>query len=156
MSDINPETPVGGGGARQGANDGVSGEPDGARAPGVNQNRSDGGESEGGAYANPQTGKSSTESGFMGHGGQATIDYYGGGQGGHGDAPNAATGSDSSDGAERGSAAWRAPEFPAHEVHANGQTFAVVETNGVAEAEEFGKVGTAAPHEREQHSPGSG
>ena len=46
-----------------------------------------GGESSGGAYPNPQTGKKSDESGFMGHGGQAEIAYSGTGQGGHDDDP---------------------------------------------------------------------
>jgi len=36
-----------------------------------------GGESGGGAYPNPQTGKDGDESGFMGHGGQSHIDYSG-------------------------------------------------------------------------------
>lgn len=36
-----------------------------------------GGESGGGAYPNPHTGKEGDESGFMGHGGQSKIDYHG-------------------------------------------------------------------------------
>lgn len=153
------ETPVSGGGARKGAPDGVSQAPvDGDAAnPGVS-GRSSGGESGGGAYPNPQSGKAPTNSGFMGHGGQTEIGYHGGGQAGEqgGDAPNAATGSDSSDGAERGTAAWTSPTYQPHTVHSGGQTFAVVETNGVAEAESLGKIGTDASYEREQESPGSG
>ena len=49
-------------------------------------NRSAGGESGGGAYANPHTGKKGgSEGGFMGHGGQTEIAYSGTGQGGHDD-----------------------------------------------------------------------
>lgn len=150
-------TPVSGGGADEGAPDGFSGSPDTGAAGDV-QGRTPGGESEGGGYPNPQSGKDGGDGGFMGHGGQAEIGYHGGGQAGEqgGDAPNAATGSDSSDGSERGSAAWRAPHYPPHEVHAGGRTFGVIETNGVAEAEALGKVGTDAPYEREQEQPGSG
>ena len=36
-----------------------------------------GGESGGGAYPNPHSGKSGDNSGFMGHGGQTHIDYSG-------------------------------------------------------------------------------
>jgi hypothetical protein len=51
------------------------------------QNRSEGGESNGGAYPNPHTGKEGAgeRSGFMGHGGQTEIAYSGTGQGGHDD-----------------------------------------------------------------------
>lgn len=40
------------------------------------------GESAGGAYPNPHTGKGSQENldGFMGHGGQSNIDYHGSGR----------------------------------------------------------------------------
>ena len=148
----NLETPVSGGGARKGARDGVSGAPDGANT----QGRTAGGESGGGGYRNPHGGDGGSNSGFFGHGGQTDMAYHGGGQAGRGDAPNAATGSDSSDGSERDRAAWTAPHYPPHTVHAGGRTFGVVETNGVAEAEAAGKVGTAAPYERAQHAPGSG
>lgn len=147
--------PVSGGGPDQGAPDGVSASPD-TGAPENIQGRTPAGESGGGGYPNPQTGKKGDAGGFMGHGGQAEIGYHGGGQLGRGDAPNAATGSDSSDGAERGSAPWAAPHYQPHEVHAGGRTFGVIETNGVAEAEALGKVGTDASYEREQEQPGSG
>ncbi len=52
-----------------------------------------GGESGGGAYPNPQTGKKPKSDDIMGHGGQTEIDYSGpGGNGDGGDNPNAATG----------------------------------------------------------------
>jgi len=51
------------------------------------------GESGGGAYPNPQTGKKPTSGDVMGHGGQTEIDYSGpGGNGDGGDNTNAATG----------------------------------------------------------------
>ena len=150
------EMPVSGGDGHKGAQDGVSGTPGGPA--GVVNGRSGGSESDGGAYPNPMTGKAPTNSGFMGHGGQTNIGYHGGGQAGDqgGDAPNAATGSDSSDGSEQRSARWPSPEHEVHAVQGGGRSFAVVETNGVAEAEALGKVGTDAPYEREQESPGSG
>jgi hypothetical protein len=40
-----------------------------------------GGESGGGAYPNPQTGKEEKTDGFLGHGGQTRIDYHGTGDG---------------------------------------------------------------------------
>lgn len=55
------------------------------------------GESQGGAYPNPHSGKGGSADGpdrFMGHGGQTNIDYHGSGQLGDertGDQPNAAT-----------------------------------------------------------------
>lgn len=56
------------------------------------------GESGGGAYPNPHTGKDEKQSGFMGHGGQTDIDYRGRGQGSEGkgetgENANAGTGS---------------------------------------------------------------
>lgn len=152
MSEV--ETPVSGGGDRKGRSDGVSGAPDGGEVGG----RTAGGESGGAGYTNPHAGKEPTNSGFMGHGGQAEIGYHGGGQAGEqgGDAPDAATGSDSSDGQESGSAAWRAPVYEPHAIDAGGRTIEVVETNGIAQAEQLGRVGTDARYEREQDSPGSG
>ena len=149
MSDGKP-MPVDGDGADKGRSDGVN-DP-------AQRGRSEGGESGGGGYANPHGGKDGDQSGFLGHGGQTEIGYHGGGQAGEqgGDAPNAATGSDSSDGQESGAAAWRAPVYEPHSINAGGPTIEVVETSGIAEAEQLGKVGTDARYEREQESPGSG
>ena len=147
------EMPVSGGGPDQGAPDGVAASPDTGAAGNI-QGRTPGGESGGGGYPNPQTGKKGSSSdGFMGHGGQTEIGYHGGGQLGSGDAPNAATGSDSSDGAERNAAAWPTGEHAAHAVRAHGQSFTVVETNGNAEAEASGNIGHDPAN---QDQPGSG
>jgi hypothetical protein len=57
-----------------------------------------GGDSGGGAYPNPHTGKSAKNGGFMGHGGQTEMPYHGGGQlgeqetGGNENAPAKKTG----------------------------------------------------------------
>ena len=149
------ETPVSGGGVHKGEADGVSGTPDGPE--GEVQGRRGGSESGGGAYPNPQTGKEPDAGGFMGHGGQAEMSYYGSGQAGAaGDAPNAATGATTSDGAGSGAAAPPSPEHKVRMVQGQVRGFAVVETSGVAEAEATGKVGTDQAYEREQESPGSG
>ena len=42
--------------------------------------REGGGDSGGGAYPNPHTGKEGTNGGFMGHGGQTEMPYHGGEQ----------------------------------------------------------------------------
>ena len=79
MDDKQP-TQASGGDGRKGAADGVG------DAPGK---QAGGGESGGGAYPNPQTGKKGDNSGFFGHGGQTDIAYSGtGGRGDH-DAGNA-------------------------------------------------------------------
>ncbi len=57
--------------------------------------RSGGGDSGGGAYPNPHTGKEPQNDGFMGHGGQTEMEYHGTGQLGEkelGGNPNAPTG----------------------------------------------------------------
>ena len=148
--------PASGDGKQKGEADGVSASPREDNGSGVH-GRTAGGESGGGGYPGPQGGDADN-SGFMGHGGQSEIGYHGGGQAGDegGDAPNAATGSDSSDGEERGSAPAPAPERAARDVQAGGRTFQVIESNGVAEAETMGKIGTDASYEREQEAPGAG
>jgi hypothetical protein len=44
------------------------------------QGRSGGGDSGGGAYPNPHSGKDGGDTGFLGHGGQSGMAYYGKGQ----------------------------------------------------------------------------
>ncbi len=79
MSDSQPMQ-AGGGDGRKGHDDGVQDAPA----------KQGGGESGGGAYPNPQTGKTPENDGFMGHGGQTDIDYSGpGGKGQAGDNANA-------------------------------------------------------------------
>ena len=51
--------------------------------------RSGGGESGGGPYPNPHTGKEPGNDGFMGHGGQTEMPYHGPGQLGNEDADDA-------------------------------------------------------------------
>lgn len=60
--------------------DGAKAAPDGVSDAATN--RSAGGESGGGGYANPQTAKTPENQGAMGHGGQSEIAYHGTGQGG--------------------------------------------------------------------------
>ena len=86
MSDKVPN-PVSGNPASKGAPDGVSGVPGGDDQREVH-GRSAGGESAGGAYPNPHTGKEPSGGGFMGHGGQTDIAYHGSGQGGDDGASN--------------------------------------------------------------------
>ena len=154
MSDTVP-TPVPGNPATKGAPDGVSDSPRGDDATGVH-GRTEGGESGGGAYPNPHTGKTPTGGGFMGHGGQTDMAYHGGGQAGEdgGSAPNGVTGSDTGD--QTTIAADPEADRKPHAIAAEGRTIEVVETSGVAEAEAIGKVGTDHPYEGEQQHPGSG
>ena len=59
------------------------------------QGRSGGGDSGGGAYPNPHTGKEGDRGGFMGHGGQTEMPYHGSSQLGEdvlADNPNAPAG----------------------------------------------------------------
>jgi hypothetical protein len=61
----------------------VPGDHEAAEAEGARggAGRTPGGESGGGAYPNPHTGKDGAgDEGFMGHGGQTDIDYHGPGQ----------------------------------------------------------------------------
>ena len=78
MSDKQPQQAMPGDDGRKGAPDGVSAKPGGKDAAG---------ESGGGGYPNPQTGKKPRGGGFMGHGGQTEIAYSGTGQGGTDDDP---------------------------------------------------------------------
>lgn len=72
-----------------GGGDGLKGAPDGVADSGTH-GKSGGGESGGGAYPNPHSGKEGKNS--PSHGGQTDITYHGGGEpNGDGDSPNAAT-----------------------------------------------------------------
>lgn len=71
--------------------DGLKGAPDGV-AEDNPSNRNDAGESGGGAYPNPHTGKEGK--GGPSHGGQTDITYHGGGQPDGSGGPNAATSGD--------------------------------------------------------------
>jgi hypothetical protein len=66
----NPETPAS-----------ETGAPDDPDTETKLQGRSGGGDSGGGAYPNPHTGKDGRDNGgWMGHGGQTSMPYYGEGQ----------------------------------------------------------------------------
>ncbi|MEG3163412.1 hypothetical protein U1701_02280 [Sphingomonas sp. PB2P19] len=150
--------PVSGNPESKGAPDGVSGVPEGGSGHDV-QGRKGGGESDGGAYPNPHTGKKPEGGGFMGHGGQTEMAYYGGGQAGEGgdaNAPNAVRGTASGAGDVDGSSGVPTPDPKDRNVSANGRTITVEETSGTAAAEATGKVGTDAPYEEAQKHPGSG
>ncbi len=144
--------PVSGNPESKGAPDGVSGSPGGDADV---HGRSAGGESGGGAYPNPNKGRTPTSGGFMGHGGQTEMDYHGGGQAGTDgeDAPNAVTGS-SGKGDVDGSSGVPTADNTEHDVA--GGAIKVEETSGVAAAEAGGKVGTDAPYDDAQKHPGSG
>lgn len=146
--------PADGGGVRKGEPDGVSGTP-GSGEEGRVHGRVGGGESGGGAYPNPHGpevsgDKPSDNSGLLGHAGQSEKSYYGGSN------PNATTGGGALDDAQDGGRVDPSPERTSHEVEADGQHIDVIEDSGVAAAEATGKVGTDAPYEREQESPGGG
>ena len=157
MSD-NPRTPVSGGDGNEGAPDGVSDTGNGPAGGGVS-GRDAAGESGGGAYPNPQTGKDGDNSGFMGHGGQTDIGYHGSGQAGEGgdSAPNAVTGSGGPGRDERNASDVAPdPERTPHAIQAEGRTINVVETSGVSEAEATGTIGSD-PHDRDgDQTAGSG
>ena len=139
--------PADGGGIAKGQPDGVSGSPE-AGDKGRVHGRSPGGESGGAAYPNPHSDAELSESHFSG--GQGEKAYFGG------DNPNATTpGVPGAEGVQDAEDAGSAAQEP-HQVQVGGRTIEVVEDSGVAAAEATGKVGTDAPYEREQESPGSG
>ena len=148
--------PVSGNSRSKGKADGVSDAP-GDKASGEIHGRSREGESGGGSYPNPHTGKAPTTNTFMAHGGQTDIAYHGGGQAGEdgGSAPNAVTGSNGdSDGIE--SAAVPVPPRMERALSLGGHSVKVVEESGIAAAEATGKIGTDAAYEEAQQRPGSG
>jgi len=117
------KTPADGAGRNIGRPDGVTEAPDGGETHG----RVGGGESSGGAYPNPHTGKKPTGSGGMGHGGQTIIDYHGGAN------PNATTGKPTANG-DATLAAPSANVEPRH-LAVSGNPIVVLEEDGVAAAE---------------------
>ena len=141
--------PVTGGGAGKGKPDGASGSP-ATGEEGRAHGRSAGGESGGGAYPNPHSGKEPDNEGFLSHGGQTEMSYHGGNN------PNATAGPQEPAGEQAGSQAAAAPERKPHTIQAGQRTIDVVEESGIAAAEASGKVATDAPYEREQKSPGAG
>jgi hypothetical protein len=148
MSDKKP-MPVPGGGSGKGKPDGVSGTP-GSGEMGRTHGRVSGGESSGGAYPNPHTGKEAEGSGSQSHGGQTEIAYYGG------DNPNATTeGRGSGVDSEGGRMATSVEREP-HSLEVGERTVEVVNDSGVAAAEATGKIATDAPYDEEQHAPGAG
>lgn len=149
------QTPVPGNPASKGSPDGVSDSPRGNDGADVH-GRTEGGESEGGAYPNPHAGKTATNTGFMAHGGQTDIAYHGGGQAGE-DGGSTANGVAGSGGGDRTTIASDpdADREP-HAIAAEDRKIEVVETSGIAEAEATGKIGTDARYEDEQKQPGAG
>ena len=142
------EMPANGGGVAKGKPDGVSGSPDTGEMGRVH-GRSSGGESGGGSYPNPHSGKDPTRSSFSG--GQGEKAYFGG------DNPNATTKPRNLNEEEvQSTEVTDEPVRKAHPVLGGGRTIEVIEDSGVAAAEATGKLGTDAPYEVEQESPGGG
>lgn len=152
--------PVAGDPATKGKPDGLSDAP-GNEGSGNIHGRSEGGESGGGAYPNPQTGKTERNEGFFKHGGQTEVGYHGGGQAGEQgtSSPNATAGSGGSN-RGNGDGAWLSVPTAEHATRtvagAGRGRISIVEMSGIAEAEAIGKVGTDAGYEAEQEQPGLG
>ncbi|WP_375419683.1 hypothetical protein [uncultured Sphingomonas sp.] len=142
MSDKQP-TPVSGGGDRTGKPDGVN----------ESDARTAGGESGGGGYDNPHTGKdgNSDANGILGHGGQTEIGYHGGGQAGSdGQATDNATAEGSSDVDKDGESGPKPgptgpdQDFSAEylrEIEVDGRRLEIIDTSGIAAAEAAGTIG---------------
>jgi hypothetical protein len=155
MTDTVP-TPVSG-------NEQDKGKPDGVNAPG----RGEGGDSGGGSYQNPHTGKDGDSSvgGFFGHGGQTDIGYHGGGQAGTegSETDNATTRGDRDDttgdtdakSGPTGPDQQDVSEYPRSAVAA-GRPIEVIDTSGVAAAEASGTTGKDGADAAETEHPGSG
>lgn len=155
MPDTVP-TPVSG-------NEADKGKPDGVNSPG----RGEGGDSGGGSYENPHSGKDGDGGfgGFFGHGGQTDIGYHGGGQLGSegsetenattkGDGPHA----DGDAGPEPGPVGDgdnTAEEYP-RSTTVEGRPTEIVDTSGIAAAEAMGTTGRDGAEAQESEHPGSG
>jgi hypothetical protein len=147
MSDEKVPIPADGQGSPKVHSDGVSGDLHGR-----------GGESGGGDYENPHTGKEERGEGGGFEGGQSERDYFGTGQlggkkadpdqpgtvGQGGGSPSTPGGSDICSVNTDSGAPGKTADHQPRTVTAGGQTFEVVEESGVAEAEANGKVGTDA------------
>lgn len=156
MSDTVP-TPVTG-------NSQDKGKPDGVNTPG----RGEGGDSGGGSYENPHSGKdgNSDVGGFMGHGGQTDIGYHGGGQPGTegSETDNATTRGDGGESATGNAASKDGPTGPDQDFDAEyprattaeGRPIEVVDTSGIAAAEATGTTGTDGSAAADSEHPGSG
>ncbi|MEG3089359.1 hypothetical protein [Sphingomonas sp. PB4P5] len=132
--------------------------------------RSAGGESGGGSYDNPHTGKQERGESAAFEGGQSVQGYFGPGQADGKKADTDKIGRVGQGGATSGgfSGARRsndvesdglsqATQDPEPRVVAAGdRSFGIIEASGIAEAEVHGKVGTDASYEAEQERPGSG
>jgi len=139
------------------------GEPDGVNDPG----RGGGGDSAGGSYQNPHTGKDGDGSagGFLGHGGQTDIAYHGGGQAG---SEGSATANATTEGGEPAGADAEAGPKPGptgpdqdfspgydRKIEVAGRQIEIVDTSGIAAAEAAGTTG-AEGQAKATEQPGSG
>ena len=154
--------PVPGDPATKGHPDGVSGAPGGGNIHG----RASAGESGGGAYPNPHTGKQPQSGNFLSHGGQTEIGYHGGGQAGNdgdGNVNAAARGDDGFDdqgdtGPKTGprSSEGMTSEERTRQMAVDGRTLTVEETSGVAAAEAMGTTGKVGQAKFDPEAPGAG
>jgi len=160
MSDKIP-MPVPGDPATKGKPDGVSDAPGSGNIHG----RSAAGESGGGAYPNPHTGKKPISGGFLSHGGQTEIGYHGGGQAGSDGTSNvnAATKGDEDFSTQGETGPKPGPAGPQqvtgedriHKVTVNGRALHVEEASGIAAAEASGMTGRAGQEQTEPEEPGA-
>jgi len=139
------------------------GEADGVNDPG----RGGGGDSAGGSYQNPHTGKDGAggAGGFFGHGGQTDIAYHGGGQAGaEGSETSNATTEGGGDVHGRGDQGPNpGPTGPdqdlATEYHreavVGGHRIEIIDNSGIAAAEAAGTTGVEGQAKTTDH-PGSG
>ena len=123
--------------------------------------RSGGGESGGGGYVNPHTGKEARGEGGGFDGGQSVKGYFGPGQLDGEKADRDKPGAVGQGGAEADAdpedeSAKTQPKFPAHRVMASGQSFDIVQESGIAEAEANGDIGRDSRDEADDGAPASG
>jgi hypothetical protein len=141
-----------------------AGKPDGVNTPG----RGEGGDSGGGSYPNPHSGKdgNSDVGGFLGHGGQTDIGYHGGGQRGtegsetdnattRGDGGESASGNAGQKDGPTGPEQDFDPEYP-RDATVAGRRVEIVDTSGIAAAEAAGTTGTDGAALANRETPGAG